>query len=223
MIEFDGVHDGPTNMARDADLLSLAEEGHIAGRVYAWEGAWVSLGRFQDPSSALLADAPVRWVERPTGGRGVLHGHDVTIGLAFPLAELVPASEWRSIRAVYRAAIAPIVAALCECGVNAGLGESMKVDGVSRSPDCFAAVSANDVVDLSTGMKVCGCALRLTDSAVLAQCSIPAGPPLVDPSLVYPQAAPIHWIELDHAAFARALGSVIGASQARTDRLRVPL
>ena len=213
MIQFDGVHNGPTNMARDAELLLLAEEGQIAGRVYAWDGAWVSLGRFQDPNSALLPNAPVRWVERPTGGRGVLHGHDVTIGLAFPLADLVLASDWRSIRAVYRAAIGPIVDALRECGVQAGLGESMKVDGGSRSPDCFAAVSANDVVDLSTGMKVCGCALRLTESAVLAQCSIPAGPPLVDPSLVYPQAAPIHWIELDRRAFARALDFAIGASR----------
>lgn len=207
-VAYDGIHDGPTNMARDSDLLVAAEAGGASARVYGWDGAWVSLGRFQRADTSLLPSAPVQWVERPTGGRGVLHGHDVTVALAFPLFGLVPPTEWRSIRAVYRAAIAPLVLALRECGVNAGLGEKLSREirsGELRSPDCFAAVSANDVVDLETGIKICGCALRLTETAVLAQCSIPAGPPLIDPAQVYVHAAPAHWIQLDAVEFAANL------------------
>lgn len=208
---FEGIFDGHTNMRRDAELLSAAEVGSTGWRVYGWDGAWVSLGRFQKADSALKPDAPVKWVERPTGGRGVLHGHDVTLGLAFPLAEIVPKEEWRSIRAVYRATISPIVEALRLCGVDAGLGELLARSPDLKSPDCFALVSANDVVDLRTGEKVCGCALRLTETAVLAQCSIPARPPLVDPALIYRDAAPAHWIELEHGAFANALEKALSA------------
>lgn len=208
-IRFDGLHDGPTNMARDASLL---ETGEISGRVYGWEGPWVSLGRFQKPDSAFRPEASIPWVERPTGGRGVLHGHDVTVGLAFPLAVLCPPEHWRSIRAVYRATISPLVSALRVCGIDADLGESLRTNKVSRSPDCFAAVSPNDIIDRQTGLKVCGCALKLTDTAVLAQCSIPAGPPLVDPSLVYHEAGAVHWIDLDHESFAQAISQAISTN-----------
>jgi len=208
LVPFDGVHDGRTNMSRDAELLERAESGKNCGRVYAWNGPWVSLGRFQQASTALLPGAPVQAVERPTGGRAVLHGHDVTLGLAFPLSDLCPREDWRSIRAVYRSAIFPIVEALRACGIDAALGEAGMV-GSSRSSDCFAAVSPNDVIERSTGLKVCGCALRLTDCAVLAQCSIPAGPPLVDPGEVYRDPAPVHWVQLDPEAFSSAISQTI--------------
>lgn len=212
---YEGLFDGITNMRRDADLLAQAESGVTVWRVYGWDGPWVSLGRFQKADTALKPDAPVQWVERPTGGRGVLHGHDVTLGLAFPLAVLCPQDEWRSIRAVYRATIAPIVEALRLCGADAALGEALDRSPDLKSPDCFALISANDVVDLANGEKICGCALRLTETAVLAQCSIPAAEPLVDPANVYVGAAPAHWIDLEHAAFASALKDVMNKKARR--------
>lgn len=212
---YEGIFDGVTNMRRDAALLAFAEKGDLSWRVYGWDGPWVSLGRFQKADTALKSDAPVQWVERPTGGRGVLHGHDVTVGLAFPLEGLCPREEWRSIRAVYRATIAPIVEALRLCGVDAALGEALDRSPDLKSPDCFALVSANDVVDLATGEKVCGCALRLTETAVLAQCSIPAASPLVNPADVYVGAAPAHWIDLEHAGFAAALADCINKKARR--------
>jgi hypothetical protein len=36
-----------------------------------------------------------------------------------------------------------------------------------------------------TGLKVCGCALRMTQGAVLVQASIPVGEPLVETSAVF--------------------------------------
>ena len=75
-------------MARDAELLERAERGESAARVYSWDGAWVSLGRFQRPEKALLRSEEIDWVMRPTGGKAVLHGHDVTVGIALPLRDI---------------------------------------------------------------------------------------------------------------------------------------
>jgi lipoate-protein ligase A len=198
--------DGRDNMAKDAELLHFAEGGEPGWRVYGWDGPWVSLGCFQIPLRDLLDPDSIRWVMRPTGGKAVLHGHDVTVGLALPLAALAKISGEpeerlaRSLKAVYRMAIAPIVSALRHCGLPAVLGEDLR--GSSRSPsplhppalrdkggarvaDCFAVTSPNDVVHERTGMKVCGCALRLTERAVLVQASIPAGQPLIDPYRVF--------------------------------------
>ena len=64
--------------------------------------------------------------------------------------------------------------------------------------------SPNDVVDELTGLKVCGCALRLTERAVLVQASLPNGKPLVPPETVIRNAA-LTYREWDSRGFAPAL------------------
>jgi lipoate-protein ligase A len=223
---------GKANMSLDAALLERAESAGLAGfRVYGWDGPWVSLGMNQDADRDLLDPQLVPWVRRPTGGKGVLHGHDVTVGMAAPLSLVVrhrssAAKEWqsgdeevraRSVRAAYRFMTAHIISALRACGLPATLSEGRRMtlrapgtltslppppiptasgqgEGVARAAptaDCFGAVSPNDVVDERTGMKVCGCALRVTRNAVLLQASIPAGPPLIDPRRVFARPSSI--------------------------------
>jgi lipoate-protein ligase A len=205
--------DGPTNMRLDAELLaSVSAAAPILSRVYGWDGPWVTLGMFQNPDRDLKPQCPVPWAMRPTGGRAVLHGHDVTLGLAMHLALVesisgVPIDKLRrSVRAAYRVAVQPVIHALRECGVPAMLGEE-RPEGLlaPRSADCFATISGNDVIDARTGKKVCGIAMRLTEEAVLVQASIPAGPALVDPGLIYEHPAPITWISLDAEQFGSAL------------------
>jgi lipoate-protein ligase A len=174
-------------MALDVVLLESAEQGTPGWRVYGWDGPWISLGKQQVASSALLNPDLVPWVMRPTGGLAVLHGHDVTVGLALPLA-LISSTEdlSRSVRRVYRFLAGPLVAALQECGLDVCLGEDSAFVGRGiKSADCFAKVSPNDIVYRCSGVKACGCALRLTSSAVLLQASIPNGAPLVDPALIF--------------------------------------
>lgn len=180
----DGALDGPTNMDRDRDLLHAAELGVGGARVYRWDRAWISLGVFQQAERDVLPGCEVPTVLRPTGGKAVLHGHDETIGLALPLVWI--GADARSIKAAYRAVIGPIVSAMRGCGVPAALAEETRfVKAGGRTADCFAHVSPNDVVDERTGLKVCGCALKLTQSAVLVQASLPNGMPLVDPQRVF--------------------------------------
>lgn len=163
-------------MALDAALLQAAEGGTVGWRVYGWDGPWVSLGRFQRPGRA-LGEGWDRWCVRPTGGRAVLHGHDVTFSFALPHD-----GDCRQVKALYRRLIAPLVEALNECGLGCRLAETTRYVGRGKeSEDCFAFRSPNDVVCPDTGAKVCGCALRIAEHGALLQASIPVRLPLVAP------------------------------------------
>lgn len=176
--------DGPLNMGRDLEMLALAEAGRPAGRLYDWSAPWVTLGRFQHPQRALLPAAPTPWIMRTTGGKAVLHGHDLTLGFALPLAPL--GLQERRLTAVYRAVIGPLIEALVASGRPAALGETTPfVRSGGHTADCFAHVAPNDVVDPATGAKVCGVALRVTSEAVLVQASLPVRAPAVDPAEVF--------------------------------------
>lgn len=169
-------------MAADAALLD-----HPGGRIYFWTGPWVTLGKSQSPERALVDPDSISWVMRPTGGKAVLHGHDVTVGLGIPLVWL-GLEGTRSVSAAYRAIVRPLVAAMREAGAPASLGEDTQfVKSGGPTADCFAHVAPNDIVHERTGQKLCGCALKLTQDAVLVQASIPNGLPLVAPHTVFAQ------------------------------------
>jgi len=193
--------DGPANMARDCELLANAEKGQPGCRVYDWDGPWISLGFNQNPQEDLLNPDLVPWVMRPTGGKAVLHGNDVTVGLALPLS-----APSRSIKSAYRAIAQPLIHALNKCGLPAALAEETRFSGRGpKSADCFAHVSPNDIVHRDLGIKVCGCALRLTAKAVLVQASIPNGPPLVDPQMLFAVPQSHTFVKWDNSAFSEAL------------------
>lgn len=201
MRRFDGVE----NMARDAAMLRRAEEGSAAMRLYGWAGPWVSLGRSQRASRALLPGCPAAWVRRPTGGRAVLHGHDLTWSLAAPLDRIASS---RRLTAVHAALMAPLAEAMRECGVDVKLADPRPASS-GGSADCFAFSAAVDLVSAQDGRKVCGCALRMTQQAVLLQASIPVGEPLVDPALVF--AAPAAPGALQELEPARLQDSLLSA------------
>ncbi|MBL1151435.1 MAG: hypothetical protein HND43_01665 [Armatimonadetes bacterium] len=212
----DGVHGGPENMERDRALLLELSRWGVAARVYGWAAPWVSLGRFQNPHRDLKADCCVPWVLRPTGGKAVLHGHDVTVGLAARLDWVESISGSRGLRASYRLLARRLAGALTNCGLAAILAEDRALGtsiggGAPNIADCFAATSPNDITDPFTGLKVCGCALRLTQDAVLLQASIPSGPPRVDPALVFEGPTTSYFSEWDSERFAEALtGTLAG-------------
>jgi lipoate-protein ligase A len=199
----DGVKDGPTNMARDAAFLE-AREPQV--RVYEWDRPWVSLGRFQVPEMTVKVGCGVDWVMRPTGGKAVLHGHDLTVGMGVPLA-VIGESE-REVKAIYRRVIPVLVGALNAVGIPAVLAEETPfVRGAGKVADCFAHVSANDVVDPANGMKVCGCALRVTSTMVLVQASVPVRIPEVSAGEIFDDPAlPGRVWDVRREDFACAIG-----------------
>ena len=72
------------NMAMDEALLKWHSEGKIPPviRFYGWEPAALSIGYFQKATKEIDLAAVKRhrlgFVRRPTGGRGVLHEHELT-------------------------------------------------------------------------------------------------------------------------------------------------
>ncbi len=185
-VQDDGLHAGDENMARDRQLFEAAESGMPRGRVYEWIGPWVSLGISQDPARTVLPNCSIPMTRRPTGGKAVLHGHDLTVGLAIPLEPRL-----RTVKSSYRFVVPFLVEALNEVRIPAALGEDTPfVRKLGQVMDCFAHVSPNDIVDPTTGRKVCGCALKLGRQSVLVQASIPVYLPQVDPATVFADPAP---------------------------------
>lgn len=208
----DPASDGFFNMRADEALLEAAESGVSGCRVYSWRSVWITLGKFQDPKRDLAPDCPIPWITRPTGGKAVLHGHDWTVGFAMPLpllaetADVDPDALARSLKHVYRLMAAPLIQALRRSGLPAILGEDTRFVGKGpRVADCFAHVSANDIVHEHTGKKVCGCALKLTRSAVLVQASIPKALPSIDPARVIAGAKSAGLARWQDADFPRSL------------------
>ena len=75
------------NMALDEALLTWHSEGLIPPviRFYGWQPAALSIGYFQNVEKEIDMEAVNRlglgFVRRPTGGRGVLHEHELTYSI----------------------------------------------------------------------------------------------------------------------------------------------
>ena len=111
------VADGARNMAMDEAMLELAAGGATLLRFYGWEPWCLSLGRHQEAPDRLLGRSPedlrpgVDAVRRPTGGRSVFHGPEITYAFA------CPARAWGGPRAVLQT-------------VHRALGEGLRSLGV---------------------------------------------------------------------------------------------
>ncbi|MBS1701692.1 MAG: hypothetical protein JST12_08525 [Armatimonadetes bacterium] len=203
----EGKGDGVTNMARDVDLLKRAESGVGGARIYFWESVWVTLGNSQVASDVLL-DLSVPHVVRPTGGAAVLHGHDLTLGIAMPLSAL--GCEGREVKKAFLGLTRPILAALNAVGIPAVLGRDLAGRGAVDSPYCFGMKSDYDVLRADTGEKICGCAMKVSRYAALVQASIPIGEPLVEPSRVVRDYVETPASVFDLDGFVAALRDGIG-------------
>lgn len=197
-------------MAADARILEATEHGQGSARLYSWSDVWVTLGRNQRPEDALF-DLSVSHVFRPTGGAAVLHGHDLTIGIAMPLSTLNCTS--REVKKAYLGLVSPILATLNAVGVPAALGRDIPDRGNVASPYCFGMKSDYDVLNPETGKKICGCAMRVTERGALLQASIPVAEPLVDPRLMVKEymATPVSRFDVTmfEQAFKESLRNIV--------------
>lgn len=118
----DDPQPGVRNMAVDEALMrSAVETGAVTLRFYGWEPGCLSFGRNQhargayDP--AAVAESGFDVVRRPTGGRSVLHHHELTYAVA------APADMWGSLRETY-------------CRINRALASGLRDIGVAA--ECTA-------------------------------------------------------------------------------------
>lgn len=134
-------------MGLDAWLL---EQPRPAFRLYRWQRPTLSLGQHQRrcPShwSALAADGSLDLVRRPSGGRAVLHGGDITYALVWP------EPPRRRVEA-YAAASAWLQLAFRRLGLPLAFGAG-PARGDLGSPNCFALGTAADLVHADGSKRV---------------------------------------------------------------------
>lgn len=147
---------GVVQMAIDAWLLDQHQHhGHPPTlRFYTWQPAAISLGasqRRQMPDhwhSLRWQGQSVDLVQRPTGGRGVLHQGDLTYAL-------VTSHQTGTREQVYKSLCQFLIAGWRDLGVALTFGQPSRDYG--RSHNCFALATSADLVD-TEGQKVIGSA-----------------------------------------------------------------
>lgn len=165
---------GPENMAVDACLVRMAERGEfdIALRTYTWKPHTVSLGRLQKGMSELdrrkLSAHGFGLVRRPTGGRAVWHGRELTYSVTAGSHHPLYAS---GIEKSLGAVASVLVTALKDIGVPAVMNRAGRSgDGFGRGP-CFVSHGRYEVMT-PDGRKLVGSAQARTRGAFLEHGSI---------------------------------------------------
>jgi lipoate-protein ligase A len=135
---------GPDNMALDEALMRRARRtGEWVLRVYGWSTPTLSLGRNQKArghyDERALARAGVEVVRRPTGGRALLHHHEVTYSVTGP-APVSPVGE------SYDRITLLLVHALRSLGVQVTPARPTQRQGAPSLTPCFAEPAEGELV-----------------------------------------------------------------------------
>lgn len=159
-------------MAMDESLAENVRAGKAPPtlRVYGWDRASLTIGRFQRAGELDLGycrseDIPL--VRRPTGGRAVLHGEELTYSFSASTRE-GPFSK--SLLDSYGKLGTAFSRAFRSLGIPAEAREARWAMG-TRSPLCFESASYGEIS--VGGKKIIGSAQRRWPGALLQQGSIP--------------------------------------------------
>lgn len=161
--------DGPQNMALDAVLMARARRtGESVLRVYSWSQPVLSFGRNQAArgvyDEAKLRDLGFGIVRRPTGGRALLHDHEITYSVTAPVEpELALGDSYRRMNAL-------LVHSLAKLGVDTELARPAAPALRPSSVPCFAEPAAGEIT--FDGRKLIGSAQWRDDGALLQHGSI---------------------------------------------------
>ena len=166
------------NMAVDEALLWSYTSGKSPAtiRFYSWDVPSISLGRFQKIDGSLdlpyCASRRIAVVRRPTGGRAVLHGTDLTFSV-------IQENGRRSIQDSYRNLCIAVQTALLAAGVPATtFKDSSDMARMRSVANCFDLKAPFEIA--LHGRKILGCAQLRTDRAILQQNSLLLEPPSSD-------------------------------------------
>jgi lipoate-protein ligase A len=166
------------NMALDEALLDWHSEGKIPPtiRFYGWNPATLSIGYFQKVEKEINLDAVkehnLGFVRRPTGGRGVLHEHELTYSVI--VSEDHPEMP-KTVTEAYRVISEGILRGFLSLGLDAYFAvpktlEEREALKSPRSAVCFDAPSWYELV--VEGRKVAGSAQTRQKGVILQHGSI---------------------------------------------------
>jgi lipoate-protein ligase A len=159
---------GWQNMAIDHGLLDLAERNGVGFlRLYRWEPACLSFGR-NEPAllrydRALIERRKLDVVRRPTGGRAVWHGPELTYAAAAPIRWFGTPS--RAFLEIHRM----LAAALTRLGLTITLAPARRAASLASGP-CFSRAVGGEL--LAGGRKILGSAQLCQGAAFLQHGSL---------------------------------------------------
>jgi len=169
-----GPCDAFYNMALDEAIATEVRKGAAPPtlRVYGWDRPSLTLGCFQKTADINIEycrshDIPV--VRRPTGGRAILHGDELTYSFSAK-TDSEPFSH--GLLDSYRRISMAFSIALKKIGISAE-SKKKREKGIvlSRSPLCFQSSSYGEL--LSENKKLVGSAQKRWSDSLLQQGSIP--------------------------------------------------
>ena len=166
------------NMALDEALLNWQSKGKIPPviRFYGWDPATLSIGYFQKAEKEIDLEAVKKlglgFVRRPTGGRGVLHEHELTYSVI--VSESHPKMP-KSVTEAYRVISEGILKGFHQLGLDAyfAVPKTEEEREALKSPHsavCFDAPSWYELV--VEGRKVAGSAQTRQKGVILQHGSI---------------------------------------------------
>ena len=167
------------NMALDEAIARMVRKGCSPPtlRLYGWEQPSVTIGCFQkicniDRDYCIDNGIPV--VRRPTGGRAILHGHEVTYSFSSTTRSGIFS---RGLYDSYRKISFALGHALAQVGIEHEINYARDTDPAARgaaagkNPLCFQSTSYGEITVLKR--KVIGSAQKRWQDALLQQGSIP--------------------------------------------------
>ena len=205
----DGDAHGFWNMGVDEALAASAAAGGPATlRLYAWRGAWLSLGYAQRASperAGACRAAGTGVVRRATGGRAVLHGSDLTYAVAAHESALPD-----GLGATYELVGDALADAVAGLGIAAE--RAIPTGAAGAGFDCFAAPAGDEFcVD---GRKLVGSAQLRAGGAVLQHGSLRLAPdpPEACRAAGLPGSAATSLVEIGCAASAERVRALLVAA-----------
>ena len=172
----DESHSPEFNMAADLFCMESCEHNSfIYLRLYQWKPPCVTIGYMQKASQLLdfqsLNRDGMSWIRRPTGGRTVLHHHDITYSCIFPNSILsMGKTILESYSIISQCLIAGLKHAGIQCNSNDSFDDLKKTNREIKLP-CFLAPNRKEIMVI--GKKLIGSAQKRIANAVLQHGSIP--------------------------------------------------
>ena len=189
------------NMGRDEALLKTRRIPTL--RFYRWARPTLSLGWFQEAAGLpcdAVRDRGGEAVRRPTGGKAILHGNELTYSLCAPEIGALGGGPGPVMELIHRAFAAEL---------ESQFGTPLQIRGkdpldsdIEGSPWCFEDSSALDLA--RDGRKLLGSAARRRRGWVLFHGSLVVQPSPETPGTAFLGSEP------DLEALARALGEAAG-------------
>lgn len=165
----DDAQDAFHNMAVDETIFRSFHAVQLPPtiRFYTWRKPSISLGRFQkidDLNMTFCEERAIDVVRRPTGGRAVLHGTDLTFSI-------VKRNDSRSVKESYKKLGEAVAYGLSDIGTSAQVFQDASSRADMRSvANCFDLKAAFEVA--IDGCKILGSAQVRNERAVLQQNSL---------------------------------------------------